>query len=158
MIHGIGVLRKRDPSNLVHSTTSIGWTDPEYDGWNVEYKITAVDFAGNESDATGPGTATGVTELEPPRSFALYQNVPNPFNPTTTIAFDLPERVNVKLAIYDVSGRLIRTLVHDELSPGQKGIRWNGRDAAGREAASGVYFYRLQSPAFDQSRKMILLR
>jgi hypothetical protein len=93
-----------------------------------------------------------------PKRFALAQNHPNPFNPTTTIAFDLPVRTSVRLVIYDVSGRLIRTLVDDEMSPGQQSVRWDGRDAAGRKAASGVYFYRLETPAFNQSRKMILLQ
>jgi hypothetical protein len=146
------------PANLVHSTTSQGWTDPEYDGWNVAYKISAVDFTGNESDATGPGSATGVTERELPRSFVLHQNVPNPFNPATTIAFDLPERASVRLAIYDVSGTLIRKLVDGEIAAGRKSVRWDGRDATGGEVASGVYFYRLETPTFGQSKKMILLR
>ena len=146
------------PENLVESTTSLGWTDPDYDGWNMQYKITAVDFTGNESDATGPETATGVTELELPKSFALYQNVPNPFNPTTTIGFDLPKLARVTLSIYDVTGTLINTLVDGEMAPGRKSIRWDGRDTGGLGVASGVYFYRLETPTFGQSKKMILLR
>jgi len=146
------------PENLADETTGTEWQDPVHGGGDVHYKITAVDLSGNESDATGPGSATGVTEIEIPRSFALHQNVPNPFNPTTTIAFDLPERANVKLAIFDVSGRLVRMLVDTDMSPGHKSISWNGKDTAGRKAASGVYFYRLETPSFEQSKKMILLQ
>jgi hypothetical protein len=146
------------PENLADETTGTEWQDPVHGGGGVHYKITAVDLSGNESEATGPGSATGVTEMEFPRSFALHQNVPNPFNPTTTIAFDLPERASVKLAIFDVSGKLIRTLVDAEMAPGHKSVGWDGRDTAGREVASGVYFYRLETPEFGQSRKMLLLR
>jgi hypothetical protein len=147
-----------DPGNLAHATADEQWLDPVAEGWRYHYKITAVDHAGNESEATGPETATGATETEVPQSFALHQNVPNPFNPTTTIAFDLPKRASVRLAIYDVSGQMICMLVDAEMAPGRKSVRWDGMDATGRKVASGVYFYRLQTPAFGQSKKMILLR
>jgi hypothetical protein len=146
------------PAEIVHSTIGTGWMDPNYDGWNVYYKITALDISGNESDPASPGTATAVTEQTIPKTFVLHQNVPNPFNPMTTIAFELPGRANVRLAIYDVSGRLVRALIDADMAPGHKSVQWNGLDAGGREVASGVYFYRLESAAFNQSRKMVLLR
>jgi hypothetical protein len=99
----------------------------------------------------------GETRFVPTVS-ALYQNHPNPFNPVTTIGFDIPEQASVKLSIYDVSGKLVRTLVDEEMDSGRKTVIWNGRDMAGREAASGVYFYYLETPAHRQSKKMILLR
>ena len=93
-----------------------------------------------------------------PQTYALYQNVPNPFNPATTIGFDLPERANVRLSIYDVSGKLVRRLVDEEMGPGHKGVTWNGRDRAGREVASGVYFYKLTAAGVTQTRKMVITR
>ncbi len=78
-----------------------------------------------------------------PAAFALNQNAPNPFNPSTTISFSLPEAGTATLGIYSVNGQLVRTLVDDELSAGTHEIVWNGLDASGRDAASGVYLYRL---------------
>jgi hypothetical protein len=158
------VYRSDDPEfvpsaeTLVHSTTSTDWNDPEYDGWNVHYKITALDHADNESDHTGAGTTTAVKEEAIPRAFALYQNVPNPFNPVTTIAFDIPARTNVSLVIYSVTGSVVRTLVDGEMAPGCKRVTWDGNGTSGAAVASGVYFYRLKTAGFNETKKMILLR
>jgi len=147
-----------DPGNLEQVTLGTDWLDTVEDGWKYHYKITAVDFSGNESDPTGAGTVTGTDTPETPRSFALYQNVPNPFNPTTAIVFDVPNRARVKLVIYDVSGRLVRNLVDRDMEPGRKSVAWDGRDFSGGNVASGIYFYRLETPTFSESKKMILLR
>jgi hypothetical protein len=147
-----------DPGNLVYMTTDTNWLDTVEEGWRYSYKITAVDFSGNESDAASAGTITGDDTPTAPKAFALYQNAPNPFNPTTTIRFDLPVRSHVRLAVYSVTGRLVRVLLDRDIDAGCKEIRWDGRDSRGRSAASGIYFYRLDTPAFSESRKMILLR
>jgi hypothetical protein len=144
--------------NRVGVTAATEWADPEYDGWTVYYKITAVDFSGNESDPATPETVTGDDTPTLPRAFALYQNVPNPFNATTTIRFDLPVRSHGKLAVYNVKGELIRVLLDGEIEAGSREVRWDGRDTAGRAVASGIYFYRLDTPTFRESRKMILIR
>jgi hypothetical protein len=106
-----------------------------------------------------PATTTD-TDLMPgaPTTFALYQNIPNPFNPVTTIRFDLPVRSHVRLAVYNVKGQLIRVLLDEQLEAGRTEVMWDGRDAAGRGVASGIYFCHLQAAAFNESRKMILLR
>jgi flagellar hook assembly protein FlgD len=93
-----------------------------------------------------------------PKAFALHQNVPNPFNPTTRIRFDLPEAAAVRLAVYNVNGQMIRILANGPMQAGARDVTWDGRDAAGRAAASGIYFYRLDAGRFTQTRKMILLR
>ena len=97
-----------------------------------------------------------------PKSFSLSQNVPNPFNPSTTISFALPESVEtssrVSLKVYNIRGALVSTLVDDALEPGYHSIVWNGRDNRGRQVASGVYLYRLSVPGFTKTRKMILLK
>jgi flagellar hook assembly protein FlgD len=88
----------------------------------------------------------------------LYQNVPNPFNPTTQIRYYLPERSRVRLAVYDVKGRRVATLVDGVKSAGYHNQVWAGRDDNGLESASGVYFYRLVAGKTTLSHKMILLQ
>jgi hypothetical protein len=89
---------------------------------------------------------------------ALDQNVPNPFNPSTTIGFALPGPEHVRLDIYDIAGRSVQRLVDNLMQAGHHGIEWNGKDAHGRTVASGVYFYRLTAGKQTYTKKMILLR
>jgi hypothetical protein len=95
---------------------------------------------------------------EVPASTYLAQNHPNPFNPVTTIGIGLSEPSNVVLQIYDVSGRLVRTLVDELLGAGPHEKVWDGRDSAGTSVASGVYFYRLTIGDKTLSKKMLLLK
>jgi hypothetical protein len=147
------------PGNLVHLTTGTDWVDAVEEGWRYSYKITAVDFSGNESDPASAGTVTAVTEPVIPKAYALHQNVPNPFNPATTIHYDVPAGGGeVTLRVYDVSGRLVRTLADGTEGPGKKTVTWDGRNDRGRMVASGVYFYRLTSETFTKTRKMLLMK
>ncbi|MCK5832921.1 T9SS type A sorting domain-containing protein [bacterium] len=93
-----------------------------------------------------------------PRVFALYGNVPNPFNPTTAIAFDLPEACDVHLEVFDMLGRHVRTLENNKLDAGRYSVVWDGRDAKGREASSGIYLYRIDAGNYKASRRMLLLK
>ncbi|KPJ58770.1 MAG: hypothetical protein AMJ46_13650 [Latescibacteria bacterium DG_63] len=95
-----------------------------------------------------------------PKAFALSQNFPNPFNPQTTIAFDIPEgkEVNVRLNVYNMRGQLVRTLVNEFKSEGSYQIQWDGTDNYGRRVSSGVYFYRITTGEFSQTRKMVILK
>jgi hypothetical protein len=147
-----------DAGSLVETTIDAGWLDAVEQGYLYFYKVSAVDHAGNESAPASAGTVTDADPPAMPRSFALHQNVPNPFNPTTRIRFDLPEAADVRLVIYDVSGRKIRELASGTMAAGAREVTWDGRDAGGRAAASGIYFYRLDAGRFTQTRKMILLR
>ena len=105
------------------------------------------------------GPATGVDDIpQAPDAFALYQNVPNPFNPTTRIRFDLPQAVQVKLSIYNVKGELVSTIVDKHLSEGRKEVTWSAKDNRGRAVSSGIYFYRLVAGDFVQTKKIVLLR
>ncbi|MBU8922374.1 MAG: choice-of-anchor D domain-containing protein [Bacteroidales bacterium] len=146
------------PGNLVHQTVTPIWSDPEYDGWDVHYKITTLDHVGNESDAASPGSTTDDDIPGVPKAFALHQNVPNPFNPVTMIRFDLPQAAHVKLCVYNVKGELVATLVDHQMTEGRKEISWTASDASGKVVASGMYFYRLVAGDFVQTRKMVLLR
>ena len=93
-----------------------------------------------------------------PADFALSQNYPNPFNPETAIEFSLPEASDVELTIYNVLGQQVRVLVNGSYSAGVQRVAWNGRDDHGQRVSSGVYFYRLTSGSFSQTRKMMLLK
>jgi hypothetical protein len=147
------------PATLVHETTSNGWADPDHDGGSVYYKVTALDFAGNESEPTGGGAVTGAGNPGVPTSFALHPNVPNPFNPVTTIRYDVPAGGgSVSLRIYNVTGALVKTLAEGTQAAGEKSVTWNGRDDAGRPVASGVYFYRLDAPGYTKTHKMVLMK
>lgn len=94
----------------------------------------------------------------PLAAFRLYQNYPNPFNPTTTIEYHLPTAAPVKLAVYDMTGREIITLVNERQLPGEYAVQWDGINHSGQSASSGVYFARLEAGRFSAARKMILLR
>jgi hypothetical protein len=147
------------PADLVHTTTAESWSDPDYDGWGVYYKVAALDFVGNESDPASAGTTTAIDRPAIPQTFGLYPNVPNPFNPTTSIRYDVaPGGGVVTLRIYDVTGRLVRTLVDGPQPAGQKSVTWNGRDNQGRGVASGIYFYRLQASGYEKTLKMVLVQ
>ncbi len=91
-------------------------------------------------------------------SFKLYNNYPNPFNPTTTIEFLLTERVNVNITIYDLGGNIVRSLVSKTLEPGLNTIKWDSLDNNGFLVSSGIYFYSLQAGQQNQTKKMMLLR
>jgi len=92
-------------------------------------------------------------------SHALLQNYPNPFNPSTTIRFSIPERTEVSLAIYNITGQLVKKLLGQEMRPGYHSAVWNGRVAHGAPVGSGVYFFKLITEGgFAESRAMVLLR
>ncbi|MCP4293763.1 MAG: S8 family serine peptidase [bacterium] len=93
-----------------------------------------------------------------PAVVRLAQNHPNPFNPSTTISFELPGSELVELEIYSVDGRRIATLVSEPMSAGAHKVAWNGRNDQGQMVASGTYFYRLQTGSQTLSRRMVLLK
>ena len=107
----------------------------------------------------GSGQASSSPDLMGADHLCLHQNFPNPFNPSTRIAFYLPTRQRVRLDIYDLSGRLINRLIGDVvLERGRHEAVWRGCDRSGRRAASGTYFYRLQAGSDLLTRRMVLLK
>jgi hypothetical protein len=104
------------------------------------------------------GTVTGVEPSPPVDRNGLAQNRPNPFNPRTEISFELARSGPATLRVYDASGRLVRALFEGSLGAGPHRVGWDGLDAQGRKASSGVYFYRLAAPGFESARKMLLLK
>ena len=101
---------------------------------------------------------TGVADGRPSSRLALAQNVPNPFRSSTSIRFVLPEAANVSLRVFDVQGRLVRTLVAGPQSPGEHGATWDGRNTSGGHVAAGTYFYLLRTPTSTLRRKLVLIR
>ncbi len=98
-----------------------------------------------------------------PKEFALSQNYPNPFNPSTTIKFQLPDKnglepVRTVLKIYDILGRLVRTVVDEEMPPGFYTKQWQGLNDQGNRISSGVYFYTLTAGEFRDSKKMLMIK
>lgn len=93
-----------------------------------------------------------------PRYYNLHQNYPNPFNPVTTLRYDLPIRTKVTLTVYDILGRMVRTLVQGVEEPGRKSMLWDGRNDLGQQVSAGVYLYRIQAGDFNQTHKMLLLK
>lgn len=104
----------------------------------------------------GNAPPTDAGERSPVPLFA--RNYPNPFNPSTTIVFHLPEAAHVDLDIYDAAGRHVRTLLNDHADAGRHEAVWNGTDDSGSAVASGVYFYRLEVDGLALTRKIVLLR
>jgi Secretion system C-terminal sorting domain len=88
-----------------------------------------------------------------PKDFELYQNFPNPFNPVTMIKFDIPRNELVRLSVYDVTGKEIEKLINTDLTPGEYSYQFNASNYS-----SGVYFYRLETGDFAETRKMVILK
>ena len=93
-----------------------------------------------------------------PTEWSLGQNYPNPFNPTTEIAFDVPSRSHVTLAVYNVLGQHVTDLADEVFAPGRYTADWDGTSQSGSSVASGVYFYRLETENYIETKKMMLLK
>jgi parallel beta-helix repeat protein len=129
-----------DPAWFYGPVDYVPWTDSEHVGTYTE-------------------CPDGVSDGEhPEKAFASY-NYPNPFNPATAISYQVPAPGGrVRLSIYDLSGRKVRTLVDEHRAAGRHAAVWQGRDDRGRELGSGVYFYRLEIGADVFQRKMVMLK
>ena len=101
---------------------------------------------------------TSVPYLLPPGPTELYQNFPNPFNPATTIAFNLQQRSTVRLSIYNLKGMLVRTLILETLPEGRHAVVWDGTDNSGRTVGSDVYIYRMITDHTVHANRLLLLK
>lgn len=102
------------------------------------------------------GVSEGTTGM--PKEYNLYACYPNPFNPSTTIAYDLPRASRVELKIYNLLGQEVRTLVNATKNAGRQTVVWDGRNDAGDAVSSGIYIYRIVTPGFTKSMKMMLIK
>jgi hypothetical protein len=147
-----------NPSRLYYR-----WTVPQITTENAQIRInmdnTNVDYDDISGDFFIQDTLTSVEERGGnPGSFALHANYPNPFNPTTTISYELLVTGNIELRIFNQLGQEVRTLVNERQHPNYYRIQWDGRDNAGKQMVSGIYVYRLQADSFSRSRKMVLIK
>ncbi len=148
-------------SSLAFTTATTQTITYPADGLDHSYVIVAVDIHDNLGPPTaaislsvlGVDTGPGLPEV-----FALHHNYPNPFNPATTIRFDLPEAVELYMTVYDMLGREVARLAEGKLAAGFHQVIWDARDERGRSVPSGVYFARLTAPGFVRTIKMVLLR
>ena len=104
------------------------------------------------------GTVSVTDMLAVPEEYILSQNYPNPFNPTTTISFSVPSEGNVVVSIYDITGRLVNTLVNENLSSGYHSVIWDGIDMTGESVSAGLYIYSLHAEGVSMTRKMVLMK
>jgi len=115
-------------------------------------------FSATRSFTTSPPSSVELVDGAIPKEFGLAQNYPNPFNPTTIIEFSVAKDTRVRIGVLDATGRKVVNLVDGVKSPGRYAVRWDGRDSRGNLVASGVYFYRFESPLYSTTRKMALVR
>jgi hypothetical protein len=134
---------------------------------NTRYWLTAADGGDYfqpffRSGGIDVKTSTDVEDLTDPEllptDYNLAQNYPNPFNPSTNIEFSLPESARVRIEVFNILGRKVRHLIDRELPAGTHRIEFDGRDARGHSLATGVYFYRLSTDSYTESKKMMLLK
>ncbi len=153
------------------AVTSFNWTqfnvtfqvpsDKVYTGAEFRIHIYSL-FTGKVyfDDMTVEKSVTAVRDVGVliPAKFQVFQNYPNPFNPTTTISYALPKSSLVRVVIYDVLGREVKTLVNDKQAPGVHNLIWDGLNSSGQQVASGIYFYRITAGSNVQAKKMLLLK
>ena len=101
---------------------------------------------------------TGTPDQSVPKEFGLHQSAPNPFNPATTIRYDLPVATRVSLSVYSIDGRKVAVLVDGHLPAGRHEVIWDGRDRFGQRVASGTYFYRIEAGDFRRTRRLALVK
>ena len=107
-------------------------------------------------ESTGPGVS--VIDEALPVAFNLYNAYPNPFNPVTTLRYDLPENGFVNIIIYDILGRRVKTLISQTQTAGQRSVQWNATNDYGKPVSAGVYLYQIQSGKHISTKKMVLLK
>jgi hypothetical protein len=159
------------PSVWIVPYTGVNDYDPDYAPPHRAYTIRGTDnsigsailYVGSLDgdlyfDASSFTAVEDEVEGQPIRGFTLDQNYPNPFNPTTKIEFVLSRSGQVKIEIFNILGEKVKTVVDQYLKAGHQMVEWDGKDDSGEEVAAGVYFYRLQTKDFTQTKKMVLIR
>jgi hypothetical protein len=141
---------------------------PQLEGTTVYYYVYASDGTHDVTSSVAtytPGTLNANADGSLlPKRYALHNNYPNPFNPVTTIPFDLPEPSLVTLTIYDLRGRTVRTLVRGQVAAGFQRAQWDGKDNLGNSLPSGMYLVKLfarsekKNKTYTQTRKLVLLK
>ena len=164
-----GNVYTQDYQNITDSSTSISayeyaafMTDLSLSQWNIDYVIEASDEEYTVISQVGEfvlnNTLLSADSEIIPVVFALHQNYPNPFNPVTSLRYDLPEDGLVNITIYDMMGRIVKTLVNGSQTAGYKSIRWNATNDRNEPVSAGLYIYTIQAGEFRKTKKMVLLK
>jgi hypothetical protein len=141
-------------------STDSGWYNITITARRVTAKSTVLEHSHivvlkvNESS----DVETGLDNPNAPKTFTLFQNQPNPFNPTTQISYYIPKACHAKLTVYNVLGQSVRVLYDGYQEAGMQTVTWDGKNSNGVELSSGIYFYRLQAGDFNQTKKMSLMK
>jgi hypothetical protein len=156
------------PNGVSVAFTSDGAVEYAVDGQTVHVGIARAEFSNpvllHVTGALPVIQAASLNEgaipsmLSAPVPFSLSQNAPNPFNPSTTLRFGLPEAGVVKLDVFSATGQVVRTLVDGHVEAGAHSVVWDGHDAIGRDVASGLYFYRIATATGTAVKRMTLLK
>ncbi|MER3522963.1 MAG: hypothetical protein C4326_02575 [Ignavibacteria bacterium] len=158
MLNSCAASCHRNPSGSTAAVPSFGIpTDPTLTNWAEPTDLALADTLWRYWQAWG---FTGVRELAHavPATYTLSQNYPNPFNPSTHIIVELPQQSDVMLAVYNIIGERVATLMQGEFKAGRYEVTWQGKDDFGLQLATGVYLYRLDAGNTSMTKKMILLR
>ena len=148
-LQGQGSVTYRTEYSYTDNTVEVGKT--------YDYRLADVSYEGVKE--YHPMTVLGVTVTEAiPDKFALHPAYPNPFNPATTIRFELPEALQVKLTIYDLRGLEVKTLVNGLQEAGSYSVKFNGKNDNGIKLSSGIYFVVMRAKVVTTSQKIVLLR
>ena len=136
------------------SSVTLDWNVHAHDG----YETTAASGGPRAITVDVSAVLSSIKEASLPKEFALHNNYPNPFNPVTNIAFDLPEASEVILEIYNISGQRVRTLVNKQYQAGRHMVQWSATNDFGQSVASGMYLYRIQAGSFVSHKKLVLMK
>lgn len=156
-------------ANLTFRIDDLSLTEFEVTPYTSEAPSHELSLVFNEYDGDVPvvrtinpefegGTITWAAQRVVPDQFNLSQNAPNPFNPSTDIAYALPEAGFVNIEVYNILGQRVKSLVNEYQDAGNYAVTWNGDDETGSTVASGVYFYRLTSGQYKEIKKMVMMK
>ena len=164
-----GTVYTNEYENIPYTTTGLSgyvyailMTNLNIPRWNMEYVIEASDeeftIVSEEGAFVLENTSLSIDGEIVPEVFALHQNYPNPFNPVTSLRYDLPEDGLVNITVYDMIGRLVKTLVNSPQTAGYKSIQWNATNNRNEPVSAGLYLYTIHAGEFRKTKKMVLLK
>lgn len=148
---------RNPPTGSAIADFGIG-TDANIKNWSEATDLALADTLWRYWQLWGFPTSVKEIQTSVPIAYSLSQNYPNPFNPSTKIIVDLPKGGIARLVVYNVVGQQIAILMNDQFTPGKYEVTWRGRDDFGVQVPSGIYFYRLESGAFTETKKMMLVK
>jgi len=149
----------RGQGSVTHNTSYSFIDEVVIPGQTYHYRLGDVDYSGNlKYHHEVSVTVKSIEAKEYPQAFILRPAYPNPFNPTTRIQYDLLEAANITVAIYDITGKLVITLINQQQKPGPKIVTWDVTDQTGNQIGAGIYLYRVNTDYYFQTGKLILIK